>query len=59
MADLNNPKRVNDLVETLILASSRTTKVQVVKESEIQLLIDGVPYDFQIDFDSETGYWFL
>lgn len=58
MPDLNNPKKVNDLVEALILASSRETKIQVVKEGEVRLLIDGVPYDFQIDFDS-NGYWFL
>lgn len=59
MSDLNEPKKVNDLIEALILASSRKVKVKVLRESVFTILIDGIPYEFRIDFDPQTGLWFL
>jgi hypothetical protein len=59
VSDLNDDKQVNDLIEALILASSRRLKVKVIRDGEIQLLIDNVPYDFRIDFDPMTGFWFV
>lgn len=59
MSDLNDDKKVNDLVEALILASSRSVEIKVVRDGNLQLVIDGIPHEFAIDFDVQTGLWFL
>lgn len=57
--DLNDPKKVNDLLEALILASSRKLEVKVLNDSTLTLMIDDIPYEFPVDFDPHTNLWYL
>lgn len=59
MSELNDDKKVNDLIEVLLLAGKKPVKVKVLSDGEFQLILDGVPYAFRADFDVVTGYWYL
>jgi hypothetical protein len=59
MSDLNDDKKVNDLINCLIVASSRgNVKVKTI-DSGLVVEVESVEYPFIIDFDPVTGFWFL
>lgn len=61
MSDLNEPKKVNDLIEVLLHASQKgsTIKVLVPRDETLTIVVDHMPHDFAIDFDPQTKLWFL
>ena len=61
MSDLNDPEKVNDLLNVLFSATGKKSnlKVSVPGDSILRLTLDEADYDFNVEFEVQTGFWFL
>lgn len=61
MSDLNDPKKVNDLVEVLLAASEKGSKIKVLVQQDevLTIVVDYMPHDFTVEYDPHTQMWFL
>ena len=61
VSDLNDPEKVNDLLNVLFSATGKKSKlkVSIPRDSILRLSLDEVDYDFNIDFELQTNLWFV
>ena len=61
MSDLNNDEKINDLIEVLLAASEKGSKIEVLvpRDETLTIVVDHMPHDFTVEFDPHTQMWFM